>query len=178
MKIKYDLSSAGYKFHDFIQAVHLFKNSLKKQKKNKIHGFTFYVLMSFIIVLVTFYIGCIFMCSFSNTFIFEMFTGLFTILIFLIIFSYLSFLIAFLYNKRRLSSGYIKLNDDGIIDDSDNISITVKWDKIDFIAIKNNMIVVMPENEFFMMTFMAEDVSKFIKNIKKYDKDLLIIKFD
>ena len=165
MKIKYDLDNVNYKFHDFIQGVHLFKNGIKKGKVRKLHGFTFYM-------------GCLFMCKYSNTFAFQMFTGIFTVLIFLIVFSYLSFFIAFLYNRRRLSDGYIKLTNDGLTDDSDNLSVTVKWDKIDFIAIKENMIVVMPENEFFMMTFKTDDIGKFIKNVKKYNKKLLIIKFD
>ena len=178
MKIKYDLDNVNYKFHDFIQGVHLFKNGIKKGKVRKLHGFTFYMVMSLIVVLTAFYMGCLFMCKYSNTFAFQMFTGIFTALIFLIVFSYLSFFIAFLYNRRRLSEGYIKLTNDGLTDDSDNLSVTVKWDKMDFIAIKENMIVVMPENEFFMMTFKTDDIGKFIKNVKKYNKKLLIIKFD
>lgn len=178
MKIKYDLDGVQYKFYDFIQGVYLYKNKIRKNNVDTIHGFTFYVVLAFVLTFTFFIFSCLFMSNDANLFVFKMFTCVSTVLMLFILFSYLFFIVTFFYNKKKLSTGNIILNDDGITDVNEGMSIMFKWDNIDFIAVKDDMVVIMPKNDFLMITFLSNESNKFVKNAKKYNKDLFIVRLD
>lgn len=86
-----------------------------------------------------------------------------------------SLLYTYFFNKKDLKDGYLLIENDSISDYNDGKTIKLNWDKIDFIAIKNNIITIIVKRSPLHLVAELENTDKFIEEVKNKNKDLLII---
>lgn len=172
MKFKYDLSDNFFKYVNISWYVGLRKKYIIKHPNRKIHGFVFYILgyVLFIFLLLVF-------CYVIKPFFYKLSIILLLVsgalmLLLLGIFTFNYFLL-----KNNCSrTGMLIVDNNGMLDVVDDITVRYSWNKIDGIFILNDLIVIITNNSIF--SFLCANISnhkRFINSVKKYSEETLIV---
>lgn len=177
MKIEYDLKDNLYKHQNLYFGIYVMKKEIKKNPHITIKNYSSIMLHYTFNVLLIF-IMAIFLGIFANNKIIIVgFSFLMAFMILLLIGSHALLLINYLSSKKNsCMKGTLEFNKKGIIDQNEDITISFLWDKVDFIVIKNETIIVVPNHPTGLLANINKnDIEKIVKGIRKYNKEVLII---
>lgn len=176
MKVKYNITDNLYKCYDIALGIYVNKRSLQKNPNIKIKSYSRKGLDYLLITFLIFIVGT-FTYSINQSPIFlKIFSNILGFLLACILGYYLVFIQFYLSNRKKIHSGILIINKEGIADVSDD-SLTIKfgWDKVKFIVVMEHKLVVITKSPWFIFVDI-EDQDKIIKGIKKYNQDVMIIK--
>lgn len=182
MKFKYDLSESAFKCMNLAYGIYFKKKVIRKYKNKKNHGFVFYMIMSMLLLFLMFIvIACIigfvnpdkatvekFLEISSN-----IFTYLFVIPFFFLVYFIINYII---FKIRNVYSGSLIVDETGIADISDEITVKFTWNKIDSIFILEDLIVIICNSYVFQIIYAnIKNPKRFINAVKKYSEETLIV---
>lgn len=176
MRIKYDMNNIYFKCYNEAQGIFANKKSILKHPKKRIKGYieTGLLLLMYSIIILLFWTLDILTTGHdivSNIVIISL-----IMLDTILIMYFANFFIMYRIEKKKKHSGTLEINKNGITDFSDEgTTITVKFDDIEFIAIKKytiTMVLSIP----FIFFINIEEKDKLLEEIQKYKKDILVIK--
>lgn len=181
MKIEYDLKDDLYKHQDLSWGVFLMKKGIRKNPHKKIKKYSS-ILRRGILFVVLIFIMTVLICAFIDsekiTYAFiPVISYLISYMILILIIGYVMLLICYLlYKKKRCLEGTLEFNKEGVIDQTDEITIKFLWNRINFIVIKDETIIVVPNHPTGLIANINKnDIEKIVKGIRKYNKEVLII---
>lgn len=176
MKIKYNITENFYKYLDVALDIFINKKILQKNPNKKIKSYTKkgldYLLITFLI-----FITGIFIYSINNSEIFlKVFSNIIGLIVALILGYYIVFFLLYLPNKKKIHSGILTINKEGITDVSDDdLTIKIGWDKVELIVVMKYELVIVTKCSWFIFADI-ENQDDVIKGIKKYNQDVILIK--
>lgn len=172
MKFEYDLSDNFFKYINISWYVNLRKKDIIKHPNKKIHGFVFYILRYILFIFLL-----LFFCYVIKPFFYKLSIILLLIsgtlmLLLLGIFAFNYFLLK--NNCSRI--GTLIVDNNGMLDVDDDITIRYSWDKIDNIFILDDLIVIITNNLMFpLLCANISNHKRFINAVKKYSEETLIV---
>ena len=175
MIIEYDLNNQYLKCYNEAQGIMVNKNRVLRQKSNTVNsyltqGFIYLIITIIFILLITILNktniikDIIFLLKISVSF-----------LIILLIIYFLLFIFSYNKVKNNNHKGYLIIDEKGITDNpTSGKIITVPHDKIKAVTTTKNTTTIITDGKYFF--FVNKELYKdIIKEIKKYNNDLLII---
>lgn len=174
MKIKYDLTNERFKYYNTAWGINLRKKIFKKNPNKKIFNYTTIGIFYFFIIIILLLVGSIFIGLFDLEKHIDTFSSIISLLFGILVFYYFFFFMQFLSTRKKMSSGTLVIDKDGISDISDD-KITVKfgWEQIQLIAIKENEIVILSKDLLIISKLNNKD--KLINTIRKYNKNVSLV---
>lgn len=173
MKIELGLEDNTWKVLDEVYWILKNRKVFKKNKKCEISTYTKYMFEINMIYLFIMLLGVLFfVLADSKSFVF--FTLLCVILGILLLWDI--YTLYCIYRKTKNSDGYIELSEDGILDFSNGISLSFSWEKVDYVVVgKESLVITFDATSlcFYLNVKYADD---FIKEIRKYVKHLRVFK--
>lgn len=174
MKFKYDLKNNLFRNYNIAHGIIWSRNALQKNKKKKIRKYTTKCLLIFFIQLIMLAATIAIYVSKEN----ELFLQTMSLIIGLIggflIVSFVSFFITYLTSRNSIHNGYLIVDHEGLADVCDEITTKFGWNKINLIAIKNDIVVVIADHPTMIIANL-EDKEKFIKEVKRHAKKAKIV---
>lgn len=174
MKFKYDLKNNLFKNYNIAHGIIWSRNALQKKKNKKIRKYTTKCLVLLFIQLVM--LGAtigIYLVKENDLFLQTMSLIIGLVGGFLIV-SFVSFLLTYLTSRNSVHTGYLLVDHEGIADVCDDITTKFGWNKINLIAIKKDIVVIIADHPTMIIANL-EDKEKFVKEIKKHAKKIKIV---
>lgn len=179
MKFNYDIKNNFFKVYNIINGVYMMKKTLKKYPNKKVKGYVFYLLLLLLSMFLCFLIICVFIGLNSSEINHEkniqittkIFGYLFCVpLLFLLI-----FMIGYWTENKRFKKGTLVVEDDGLLDSSDGMTLKYDWNKIDFVFFLKDLVIIIPKDKFIIMYMTLKNPKRLLSAIKKKNKDILLI---
>lgn len=171
MKITFDKNKSYFRSFDESRGVAMNKKYVLKHKKTNVFSYTDYmfciILLSFCLGVIVFYINTPYKFVLSSFFIFFGF-------LFLSISAMSTYYMC--HYRRKASQLEILFDKEGITNCSYyGIKMMFSWDKIEAIVIKKHSATILTDTPVYFY-FDKEQEEELLKIVKKYKKDILIIK--
>ena len=179
MKFNYNIKNNFFKVYNIVNGVYMMKNALKKHPDKKVKGYLFYMLSLLLIIFLCFLIICVFIGLNSSEVDYEknikiptkIFSYLFCVPLLLL----LIFMIGYWTENKRFKKGTLVVEDDGLLDYSDGMTLKYDWNKIDFVFFQKDLVIIIPKDTFIIMYMTLKNPNRLLSAIKKKNKDILLI---
>ncbi len=179
MKFNYNIKNNFFKVYNIVNGVYMMKKALKKHPDKKVKGYLFYMLSLLLIIFLCFLIICVFIGLNSSEVDYEknikiptkIFSYLFCVPLLLL----LIFMIGYWTENKRFKKGTLVVEDDGLLDYSDGMTLKYDWNKIDFVFFQKDLVIIIPKDTFIIMYMTLKNPKRLLSAIKKKNKDILLI---
>lgn len=179
MKFNYEIKNNFFKVYNLVNGIYMMKKRLKNDPNKKVKGYVFYMLLLLLIIFLSFSIICIFIGLNSSEVDYEknikIPTEIFSYLFCLPLLLLLIFMIGYWTENKRFKKGTLVVEEDGLLDFSDGMTLKYDWNKIDFIFFKKDLVIIIPKNTFIIMYATLNNAKRLFNAIKKKNKDILLI---
>lgn len=175
MRIKYDMNDNYFKCYNESQGIIAKRSDIIKNPKIKLHG---YIERGFIHLFLIFIILIFFAVTtyiITENVDFNLLYKISSVLLGLIFLYFGIFLISYSFENKKIHSGELEVDAEGIKDYSDTgMVIGFSWNNIKAIVIKKHTITILTDSQIYI--FMdIEYKDRLLLAIERYNKDLLII---
>ena len=172
MKFEYDLKENYFSYFNLIFNVVANKKKLLRNPQSKIRKYTTSLLIYTVSILMAFVIFC-----FLNINLIPLLSEITAFIITFLCFLFFIFIVYYIETKKHLKKGFIEINEEGITDSDEEkeLSISIKYEKIEFIYIKDDKGLIILKNDTIIIMFKMKEKEKFIQEISKKNKEVIII---
>lgn len=177
MEIEYNLKKQYFKYCNYANGAYLQKRKIEKNPDKKIHTATKHLFCYLMIVIIFSVVSeyIIISCNIESQVFIGFIAELIGLAIGTIVFCLIFLVIYSLYKELKNPVGVVKLDALGIHDSSNGITISLDWDHIELIIIEKDIVIVFAKKSYLVLVFPNKDEKKFIKTVKKYNKDILLV---
>lgn len=174
MKFEYDLKNNLFKNYNIAHGIICSRRALQKNKNKKIRKYTTRCLVLLLIQLIMLAATIAIYLAQKNELFLETMSLIIGLIGGFLIVTFLSFFLTYLTSRNGVHNGYLLVNHEGIADVCDDITTKFGWSKINLIAIKEDVVVVIADHPTTIIAKL-KDKDKFIKEVKKQSKKIKII---
>lgn len=179
MKFNYNITGSFFKIYNQINGAFLMKKRIKKHPDKKVKGYVFYVLFLFLIIFLTFFSICIIIGLNSSVADYDknikIPSEIFGCFLFVPLALLFIFIGTYWKEKKTCKKGALTVEEDGILDFSNGMTLKYDWNKIDFILFQKNLVMIIPKKTFVIMYAPLKNPKRLFNAIQKKNKDVLLI---
>ena len=177
MKIKIKERGPKSYYDEFIYIAYFVKNYIKNPNK-RVHRMTHYLMTNIVVVVLTIIFELFFYKIYKDGFMLFVIGLLTLLLLYLVIYLVMVIKRIGIYKSDNKEVTFA-LEKDGLLYESEELNINLKWENIKYVIVGKYSIVFIPFSLKYLITSISiEYKDKVVEGLKKYKKeDLLVSKF-